>query len=49
MPSGAPSTLRLFEVLMRFKFNPRKTAQAAAHIARRHGGAINYMKLIKLL
>lgn len=34
---------------MRFKFNPRKTAQAAAHIARRHGGAINYMKLIKLL
>lgn len=34
---------------MRFKFNAKKTAQAAALIARRHGGAINYMKLIKLL
>lgn len=34
---------------IRFPFNEKKTAQAAAHLLRRHGGALNYMVLIKLL
>ena len=32
-----------------FRYNPEKTAQAAAHLIRRAGGRMNYMKLIKLL
>lgn len=34
---------------MRFWFNDRKTAQAAAFLVRLRGGSLNYMKLIKLL
>lgn len=34
---------------MRFTFNEKKTAQAAAHLLRKGGGEMNYMKLIKLL
>lgn len=34
---------------MRFMFDDRKAAQAAAYLASRHGGRINYMILIKLL
>ncbi len=34
---------------MRFSFNERKAAQAAAFLLKRHGGRLNYMKLIKLL
>ena len=34
---------------MRFRFNERKAAQAAAHLLERHGGRLNYMVLIKLL
>ena len=34
---------------MRFRFNERKTVQAAAFILNRHGGSLNYMVLIKLL
>lgn len=34
---------------MRFPFNDRKTAQAAAHLVKLGGGKLNYMKLIKLL
>ena len=34
---------------MRFAFNERKTAQAAAHLIQRHGGRLNYLVLIKLL
>jgi uncharacterized phage-associated protein len=36
-------------VNMRFVFDERKTAQAAAFFAKEAGGKINYMKLIKLL
>jgi len=32
-----------------FPFDERKAAQAAAHLLERHGGTLNYMKLIKLL
>ncbi len=32
-----------------FQYNAERTAQAAAHLIRRAGGRINYMKLIKLL
>ena len=34
---------------MRFRFNERKSAQAAAYLLKRHGGCLNYMVLIKLL
>jgi uncharacterized phage-associated protein len=34
---------------MRFPFNERKAAQAAAYLLKKHGGRLNYMKLIKLL
>lgn len=34
---------------MRFHFNERKTAQAAAHLLKLSGGRLNYMQLIKLL
>ena len=34
---------------MRFRFNEKKAAQAAAFILKRHGDRINYMVLIKLL
>jgi len=34
---------------MRFAFNERKSAQAAARLIHRHGGAMSYMALIKLL
>src|ERR1039458_10342675 len=34
---------------MRFIFDERKAAQAAALLLSRHGGHLNYMKLIKLL
>lgn len=34
---------------MRFPFNDKKTAQAAAFVLRLAGGSLNYMKLIKLL
>jgi uncharacterized phage-associated protein len=34
---------------MRFRFNERKAAQAAAHLLQLHGGRLNYMVLIKLL
>jgi uncharacterized phage-associated protein len=32
-----------------FRYNPEKTAQAAAHLIGLGGGRLNYMKLIKLL
>ena len=35
--------------MIRFIFNERKTAQAAAHLLILHGGKMNYMVLIKLL
>ena len=34
---------------MRFRFNEKKTAQAAAHLLKLSGGRLNYMVLIKLL
>jgi len=34
---------------LRFRFNERKAAQAAAFLLSRHGGQLNYMALIKLL
>lgn len=34
---------------MRFRFNDKKTAQIAAFLLKLHGGAMNYMKLIKLM
>ena len=34
---------------MRFPFNERKAAQAAAYLLKKHHGRLNYMKLIKLL
>ena len=34
---------------MRFRFNEKKAAQAAAHLLQLHGGKLNYMRLIKLL
>jgi uncharacterized phage-associated protein len=34
---------------MMFRFNDRKTAQAAAHLLRLRGGTMSHMKLIKLL
>ena len=34
---------------MRFRFNQRKAAQAAAYLLGRHEGRLNYMKLIKLM
>jgi hypothetical protein len=34
---------------VRFPFNERKAAQAAAYLLKRHDGRLNYMKLIKLL
>ena len=34
---------------MRFPFNERKAAQAAAYLLARNNGRLNYMKLIKLL
>lgn len=34
---------------MRFRFNDKKTAQAAAHLLRLHGGSMEYLKLIKLM
>jgi hypothetical protein len=34
---------------MRFRFNEKKAAQAAAFVLSRHGGRFNYMHLIKLL
>ncbi|MBI1814360.1 MAG: SocA family protein [Deltaproteobacteria bacterium] len=34
---------------MRFRFNERKAAQAAAYLIKLRGGRLNYMKLIKLL
>jgi hypothetical protein len=34
---------------MRFCFNERKAAQAAAFVLSRHGGSLNYMVLLKLL
>lgn len=34
---------------MRFVFNERKAAQAAAHLLNLHGGKMEYLKLIKLL
>jgi len=34
---------------MRFWFNEKKTAQAAAHLLKLNGGKLNYMMLIKLL
>lgn len=40
---------RLAKGTVRFRFNDIKTAQAAAHLLRLNGGAMNYMVLIKLL
>jgi uncharacterized phage-associated protein len=34
---------------VRFPFNERNAAQAAAYLLKRHDGRLNYMKLIKLL
>ena len=34
---------------MKFVFDERKAAQAAAHLLHRHGGPMPYIKLIKLL
>ena len=34
---------------MKFPFNERKAAQAAAYLLKKHNGRLNYMKLIKLL
>jgi len=34
---------------IKFPFNERKAAQAAAHLVRLHDGTLNYMVLIKLL
>lgn len=34
---------------MRFCFNKRKAAQTAAYLIRRHGGQLNYLKLVKLM
>lgn len=34
---------------IKFKFDARKAADAAAFLIQRHGGEMNYMKLIKLL
>ena len=34
---------------MKFKFNEKKAAQAAAFVIARHGGSFNYMHLIKIL
>jgi uncharacterized phage-associated protein len=34
---------------MRFRFNERKAAQAAAHLLKRRGGRMHHLKLIKLL
>ena len=34
---------------MRFRFNEKKSAQAAAHLLRSHGGRMPYIALIKLL
>jgi hypothetical protein len=34
---------------MRFRFNEKKAAQAAAHLLKMNGGAMNYMTLIKIL
>jgi uncharacterized phage-associated protein len=34
---------------MRFTFDERKAAQAAAFLIKRHGGRLNYMQMIKLL
>jgi uncharacterized phage-associated protein len=34
---------------VRFPFNERKAAQAAAYLLSRHGGRFNYMHLLKLL
>jgi uncharacterized phage-associated protein len=34
---------------MRFPFNERKAAQAAAYLIKKRGGQVNYMKLIKML
>ena len=34
---------------MRFTFNERKAAQAAAYLVKKQGGQLNYMKLIKML
>ena len=34
---------------MRFRFNERKAAQAAAHLLQLRGGPMHYLKLIKLL
>lgn len=36
-------------VPLKFHFHERKTAQAAAHLLKLNGGAMNYMVLIKLL
>jgi uncharacterized phage-associated protein len=34
---------------MRFRFNEKKTAEAAAHLLKLSGGRLNYMVLIKLM
>ena len=44
-----PPYFRHGGVAMRFVFNARKAAQAAAHLVKLHGGSINLMALIKLL
>ena len=36
-------------MMMKFVFDERKAAQAAAHLLHRHGGSMPYIKLIKLL
>lgn len=34
---------------MKFRFDELKAAQVAAHLIERHGGTLNYMKLVKLM
>jgi uncharacterized phage-associated protein len=34
---------------VRFPFDERKAAQAAAYLLKKHDGRLNFMKLIKLL
>lgn len=35
--------------VIEFRYDPEKSSQAAAHLIRRAGGRLNYMKLLKLL
>lgn len=39
----------MYNLCVRFPFDQRKAAQAAAYLLQKHEGRLNYMKLIKLL